>query len=303
MIIFSSYGRLMISVVLATLMGCGGSSSSPTSTAPSISETEKMEMKENNRLSSVTLIAELVREKTGATTTLVADYDEALTYVSAPHLSTTKDALERSLLKMVATTKEWMSTLTNIAARDTSLVAQGRMNPPLSLMRFFAFCRILRNAAHVKDDLSCQSKMITDAHNILAGGKFFVDYNVAFRTAVEQCNVMKLDDTDCDQYAFNSELTRLMIQYFYESMYGQPISALSSNTVNFLSYRPTSDFTHCPTEEKKQDYVAEYTHSHKLLSQSLEPPPEGMCVEEHVQNLFHRFKDEMHLGLLNCPHK
>ena len=301
---------LLLVLLGGLMMGCGsgdGGRSTSESTQLSSSAIKsatigEKEMDEMKKLSSVSLIAKMVFEKTGAITTLVDDYNEALTYLSASsHLSTSKDALIGSLREMVATTREWvLRPTTNV--HQTAIVVQGRINPPLSLMRFFAFCRIIRNAARVADT-TCQSKMLVDAHNILTGDKFFVDYKIALHRALEQCNVMKLytDDSDCPKYAFKSELTRLMIQYFHKSMFERSKAAFSIRVVNFLHYWPSTEFEHCPTEEKKQHYVTEYSRAHNMLTQSLDPPPPGICVEDHVQNLFVRFNEEMHLYHLDCP--
>ena len=297
---------VVVAIVVTVMNGCSGEKSAGGGPSPSSSSGPKSGTNGRPRilLKQVQPIGEILFKKLRTHGTIVSDYEEAVKFLSSyrpddSRTSSPLDSLERGYQEAISAGREWLSPLPDNAPLISQL---SYFNPPRQLLGYLIFCRLIRNAAHVAD-AKCQNTMVLDATS------FFANKNpVKLRDYFALCLVMDLstamNESDvCPNFSLSYEMARIIIGNYIHIWGTDGRTVALANFMQSISIQ-TSEYENCQTEEQKNHYKRFHVKTFQILSQVIDPPPPGICIEEHVRAVIDKWsnqaRDDLHL--LNCRH-
>ena len=176
-------------------------------------------------------------------------------------------------------------------------------DPPIEFVRYMIFCRLVRNAAHVTADPTCQNLMVRDAtgfleyHGVERMKSFFKLCRVVMSStggATDKSNSM------CPNFSLTYEMARIIIERYIHILGRNSRSVDLQNFLDTISGIENYEF--CQTQDQKDQFKKIHKDSFHILSRVLEPPPKGLCIEDHVRAIIDKWADDVrdNLRLVNC---
>ena len=267
--------------------GCNESTSPPSAT-PSDSGSRTIIGSSQNRGGEE--LGKILIENLGVAGTIASDYEESLKYLSEPSSLQKSsasfspvDKLTEGMQDAMASGRAWKNT------KSWHMV-----DPPKPILRYLIFCRIVRNASHVKDQ-KCQNAMVKDAVNLIS-----FDTPILFPLFHEICSGIKLSES-CEEFALVYSMADSIIDHFVQIIGIDGNSLMYKNFVQMM-HGQIREYNNCPSDGQKLHYQNIHQKSFNVVKAALEPPPEGRCLEEHIQAVLAKWIDTVSsdLTLLNC---
>ena len=278
---------------LIWFMGCKDSPSS------SSDDSRRVNSKSEKAANSGDELGKILFQHLGVSGTIGSDYKESvklLSEMSSPSSAAASKSLAMSEIvdKFAGGFKDAIVSGNSWGEPDDSF-SFSRNDPPISLLRYLVFCRILRNALFVRKNSECQRTMIHEAATFLT-----FTPRLKFYLFFDACEAMKLAES-CQNFALTYTLS-IFIMAKYVTLWD--MDPQSVHLVNFLhtTYGLPIEYQRCPSQKQKDNYAKVHKKSFEVLKKSLEPPDEGICIEQHIRNILKEWDEfvSVDLPLLDC---